>query len=115
MRTQIKKISGEESHSSEEKKSLNFEKNVRTLKWQFWEKKLSYRIKVKILTLKQKLSVSAQKSKKKKKVRIPRFMSEFSERRILKKARILGSDLKIPKKKKNYQNAEDRIPTFSQF
>lgn len=100
MRTQIKKISGEESHSSEEKKSLNFEKNVRTLKWQFWEKKLSYRIKVKILTLKQKLSVSAQKSKKKKKVRIPRFMSEFSERRILKKARILGSDLKIPKKKK---------------
>lgn len=40
-------------------------------------------------------------------------MSEFSERRILKKARILGSDLKIPKK--NYQNAEDRIPTFSQF
>lgn len=61
-------------------------------------KKLSYRIKVKILTLKQKLSVSAQKSKKKKKVRIPRFMSEFSERRILKKARILGSDLKIPKK-----------------
>lgn len=63
-------------------------------------KKLSYRIKVKILTLKQKLSVSAQKSQKKKKVRIPRFMSEFSERRILKKARILGSDLKIPKKKK---------------
>lgn len=61
-------------------------------------KKLSYRIKVKILTLKQKLSVSAQKSQKKKKVRIPRFMSEFSERRILKKARILGSDLKIPKK-----------------
>lgn len=35
MRTQIKKISGEESHSSEEKKNLNFEKNVRTLKWQF--------------------------------------------------------------------------------
>lgn len=51
-------------------------------------KKLSYRIKVKILTLKQKLSVSAQKSKKKKKVRIPRFMSEFSERRILSTTKI---------------------------
>lgn len=116
MRIQIKKISGEESHSSEGKKKIRIPRKMS----EHWngnsEKKAqSYRIKVKILTLKQNLSVSAQKSKKKKKVRIPRFMSEFSERRILKKARILGSDLKIPKKLSECWRQNSNIQSVLKF
>lgn len=68
IRTQIKKISGEESHSSEGKKTTEFREKCQNTEMAILRKKLSYRIKVKILTLKQNLSVTAQKSKKKKKL-----------------------------------------------
>lgn len=79
------------------------------------KKAQSYRIKVKILTLKQNLSVSAQKSKKKKKLEFQDLCQNSQKRRILKKDRILGSGLKIPRKLSECWTQNSNIQSVLKF
>lgn len=80
MRFQIKKISGEESHSSEKKKIRIQRKMSEHWNGNSEKKAQSYRIEVKILTLKQNFSVSAQKSSKNSKINVRIFRKKNSEK-----------------------------------